>query len=285
MRPQNASRQLAVSQFAENEHGVAGRHELYELGLSPSSVKRWVADGRLHRVHRGVYAVGRSDLTPEGRWLAAVKACGPGAALSHQTAAELWGLRRSSSRSVHVTATRRVRPPGIHVHRVPVLDPGEWLINHRIPVTTVARTASDCASVMPTREVVRLLEQAERLGVFDLGALAARPGLQPALAQMEPDAPRVNSDWERDLLDWCADIGVPKPELNVIVEGFVVDALWRAKKVIVELDSWTFHRSRRAFEEDRRRVAILQLAGYLVLPLTALDAEAARLVSAGVAAR
>jgi hypothetical protein len=150
MRDQSTSRQKAVAEFADREHGVAAHEELIRLGLSPSAVGRWAADGRLHRVHRGVYAIGRAELSREGRWL---------------------------------------------------------------------------------------------------------------------------------------DIGVPKPELNVIVEGFVVDALWRAKKVIVELDSWTFHRSRRAFEEDRRRVAILQLAGYLVLPLTALDAEAARLVSAGVAAR
>src|SRR4051794_13570000 len=87
MRPQNASRQLAVSQFAENEHGVAHRRELYELGLSPDSVKRWTADGRLHRVHRGVYAVGRRELSVHGKRLAAVKACGPGAVLSHLTAA------------------------------------------------------------------------------------------------------------------------------------------------------------------------------------------------------
>jgi hypothetical protein len=285
MRDQSTSRQKAVAEFADREHGVAAHEELIRLGLSPSAVGRWAADGRLHRVHRGVYAIGRAELSREGRWLAAVKACGPGAALSHQSAAALWGLRRTSSAAIHVTTPRQSSRCGVTVHTVRRLDPSEWVVHDRIPVTSVARTASDCASVMPTRDVVRLLEQAERLGVFDLGALAARPGLKPALAQMEPDAPRVNSDWERDLLDWCADIGVPKPELNVIVEGFVVDALWRAKKVIVELDSWTFHRSRRAFEEDRRRVAILQLAGYLVLPLTALDAEAARLVSAGVAAR
>ena len=108
--------------------------------------------------------------------------------------------------------------------------------------------------MMPTRDVVRLLEQAERLGLFDLRALEGRPGrLKSALAHMEPEAPRVNSDWERDFLDWCADNGIPKPELNVIVEGFVVDALWRAKKLIVELNSWTFHRSRRGFSPSSDR--------------------------------
>jgi hypothetical protein len=116
------------------------------------------------------------------------------------------------------------------------------------------------------------------------GRRGAKP-LKAAIMAMEGEPPRVNSPWERDLLDFCADIGVPRPELNVIVEGYEVDAFWRDKKLIVELDSWTFHRSRRAFEEDRRKYAVLQLAGYVVLPITALDEEAARLISAAVAAR
>jgi hypothetical protein len=181
------------------------------------------------------------------------------------------------------------------VHRVRQLDQEDRALRDGIPVTSVARTALDCAEVLPPRDVVRLLEQAERLNLFDLIAirhvLARNPGrrgakpLKTALAQMEPEPPRVNSDWERDLLDFCADIGVPRPELNVIVEGYEVDALWRDKKLIVELDSWTFHRSRRAFVEDRRRMAVLQLACYVVLPITALDAAAARLLSAAVAGR
>jgi hypothetical protein len=138
---------------------------------------------------------------------------------------------------------------------------------------------------MPTRQVVRLLEQAERLGLFDLQALRERPALAAALAAVAPEAPRVNSDWERDLLDWCEDIGVPRPELNVTVEGFVVDAFWAAHRVIVELDSWRYHRSQRSFVDDRRKLATLQLAGYLVLPFTALDDEAAHLLTAAIGAR
>jgi hypothetical protein len=181
------------------------------------------------------------------------------------------------------------------VHRVRRLHSEDWVIRERIPVTSVARTALDCAETLQQRELVRLLEQAERLGLFDLVAIRGvmernqgRRGAKPlkaAIMAMEGEPPRVNSPWERDLLDFCADIGVPRPELNVIVEGYEVDAFWRDKKLIVELDSWTFHRSRRAFEEDRRKYAVLQLAGYVVLPITALDEEAARLISAAVAAR
>ena len=285
MRTQIASRGHALSQFAENEHGVAGLDDLLRLGFSRGAVKRWAANGRLYRVHRGVYAIGRPDLTVHGKWLAAVKACGLGAVLSHLSAAALWSLSRSVSAAVHVSTPRRVRPPGITVHRVAALGPGDWEMRDRIPVTSVARTLADCAETMPTRAVVRMLEQAERLGLFDLPALRARPALTEALAQMAGEAPRVNSDWERDLLDWCDDIGVPRPELNVVVEGFEVDALWPAQRVIVELDSWLYHRSRRAFVHDRRKAAALQLAGYLVLPFTALDTEAARMLTAAVEAR
>src|SRR4051794_25155196 len=155
MRTQIASRAEALSQFAQNEHGVAGLDDLLALGFSRAAVRRWAAGGRLHRVHRGVYAIGRRELSVHGRWLAAVKACGAGAALSHQTAAALWDLRRASGAAIHVTTPRRVRPPGLIVHR----SEPEWTRRHGIPVTTVARTLDDCAKTMPTRAVVRLLEQ------------------------------------------------------------------------------------------------------------------------------
>lgn len=295
MRTKSASRRLAVADFAEKQHGVAAVQELLALGLSPSAVKRWTADRRLHRVHRGVYAVGRADLTAHGKWLAAVKACGPGAVLSHQSAATLWDLRRSSSSIVHVTTPGRSRRQGLRAHEVRRLDEEDRALRDGVPVTSVARTALDCAEMVAQRELVRLLEQTERLGLFDLNAIELlldrnprRRGvkkLREAIAAVHGEPPRVNSDWERDLLDFCDDIGVPKPELNVIVEGYEVDALWRDMKLIVELDSWTFHRSRRAFDEDRRKYAVLQLAGYMVLPITALDAPAARIISAAIAAR
>jgi hypothetical protein len=97
--------------------------------------------------------------------------------------------------------------------------------------------------------------------------------------------PDVRSDWERDLPDFCDHHDIPRPQLNQLVEGFLVDALWRDKKVIAELDSWAFHRSPRAFKDDRLKYAKLQLARYVVLPITQFDDEAANLISAAVAAR
>jgi len=106
--------------------------------------------------------------------------------------------------------------------------------------------------------------------------------LRTAIAAVTGEPPRVNSDWERDLLDFCDDHGIPRPELNVLVEGHEVDALWRDEDVIVELDSYAFHRSLRAFVDDRAKYADLQLAGYLVLPLTTLDDRAARRIAAAI---
>jgi putative AbiEi antitoxin of type IV toxin-antitoxin system/uncharacterized protein DUF559 len=295
MRPQNASRQRAVAELAEREQGVVAHSELAGLGLSASGIKRWVAAGRLHPLHRGVYAVGHAAVTGHGRWMAAVKACGPNAVLSHQSAAALWGLRPSSSPVIHVTTPRRASPRGIRVHRVRRLYAEDRAVVERIPVTSVARTLLDLAGVVPPGQLIRAIEQAERLHLFDLRAIQrlldrnhGRRGTKPlkrALAATGGDPPHVNSDWERDFLDFCADHGLPRPELNAIVEGYQVDALWRERKLIVELDSYAFHRSLRAFEEDRRRDGTLQVSGYVVLRLTRLGDEEAGLLSAAIAAR
>jgi Transcriptional regulator, AbiEi antitoxin len=279
---------------ARRQHGVVDHANLIASGLSPAAIGRWSAQGQLHRVHRGVYAVGHAVLTVEGRWLAAVKACGPGAVLSHISAAALWAIRRTSSPIVHVTTPDRASPRGIRVHRVRRLHPDDVALIDGVPVTSVARTLLDLADVLPLRQLIRAIEQAERLQLFDLNAINAliarskgrrTKTLQDAVAAVTAEPPRTNSDWERDLLDLCDDHDIPRPELNVLVNGYEVDALWRMKKMIVELDSYAFHRSRRAFEQDREKYADLQLAGYLVLPMTRLDAAAARRITAAVKAR
>jgi hypothetical protein len=292
MWTQDASPRRAVAEFASREHGVVALWEPLDLGLSRTGVKRWVAEGGLHRLYRGVYAVGHTVLTENGRWLAAVKACGPGAVLSHISAALLWNLLRSSSPIIHVTTPGRGSPRGLKVHRVRRLDEDAVAVVDRIPVTPVARTLLDLADVLQPRQLIRAIEQVERLQVFDLGPverLIARSSgrrtraLRGAIAAASGEPPRINSDWERDLLDFCDDHDIPRPELNVLVEGYEVDALWRMRKIIVELDSYAFHRSRRAFEQDRDKYADLQLAGYLVLPITRLDGAAAWSVRAVVA--
>ena len=211
---QNDSPQQRLADLARRQYGVVDHRELAACGLSSTTVARWTGEGRLHHVHRGVYAVGHSSLTGHGRWMAAVKACGPDALLSHTSGAALSNLRRSSSPIIHVTTPNRRSPKGIRVHRVRALHPDDAAVVDGIPVTSVARTLLDLADVLPPRQVIRAIEQAERLQIFDLNAvtrLLARSNgrrvkkLGDAIAAVQGEPPRVNSDWERDLLDFCDD--------------------------------------------------------------------------------
>lgn len=252
-------------------------------------------------VHRGVYAVEHAIPTAEGAWMAAVLAAGTGALLSHAAAAAAWDLRRCSSGLIEVTACTRSRRriDGVMVHQTRGFHPHDVARVGGIPVTSLARTLLDNAAVLPPRQLVRMLEQAERLQLFDLRAIdelidrsRGRHGVKPlrmAIAAVDGEPPRINSDWERDFLDFCEDHDLPKPELNASVEGYEVDALWREQELIVELDSYSFHRHRTAFEDDRQKDGTLQLAGYIVLRITwrrleSEPKEVARLLRRRVAA-
>jgi hypothetical protein len=261
--------------------------------MSPSAIHRWVGNGRLRPEHRGVYAVGHRATGHLGRWMSGVLASGPGAVLSHQNAAAHLDLRKMSSAAIHVTTPRRPRVQGVVAHRVRGLHPDDWAVVDGIPVTSVARTHLDMAEMLALRQMIRVIEQAERIGVFDLNAIHAvigrnpgRHGISPlraALAAIQGEPPRTNSEWERDLLDFCDDYDIPRPVLNVVVEGYVVDAFWPEHKVIVELDSYEFHRARSAFVADRAKICALQLAGYRVLPITVLNAHTAHVIRSTLA--
>jgi very-short-patch-repair endonuclease len=164
------------------------------------------------------------------------------------------------------------------LHQVRRLDPRDVTIKDGIPVTTVARTLLDLAEVLHPRQLERALEEAERLRRFDLRSIEdvarrsrGRRGLRPLVAVLGATLdtpPATRSDLERMFLDLCRDGGLPQPQVNVLVEGYEVDAHWPGANLIVELDSWGFHRTRRAFERDRARDMKLKLAGYTVLRLT-----------------
>jgi uncharacterized protein DUF559 len=268
-----------IAELAMSQHGAVAHRQLVRGGLRAGAIQRLIAAGWLHPLHKGVYAVGHRGISWLGRCSAVVLASGPGAVLSHPPAAGLWEVRRTSSPVLHVTVPRpRHGPRGVKVHRVRSLHPEDVAEIDGIPVTGLARTLLDNAELLAIRQTVRMIEEAERRLVFDLGALErllarshGRHGVKPlraALAQLNGEPARVNSDWERDLIDFCDDHDIPRPELNVIVKGYEVDALWRRAKLIVELDSWSHHRGRTAFENDRAKLATLQLAGYVVLPIT-----------------
>jgi len=285
-------RDTRLARLATRQHGVAAHHQLIRLSFTRGVIEHRLATGWLQPLYRGVYAVGHSALTVHGRWMAAVLACGPGAVLSHRDAADLWGLRPSGRRDIDVTARRgRAGQPGITLHRPRTFHPDDRTVRERIPVTTVARTLLDLAEVLNPRQLERAVEEAERRRLFDLRAverlLARSHGRRGARRLRQVLAPRAlpaleaRSELERRFVDLCRDAGLPLPALNVSVEGFIVDALWPNARLIVELDGFAFHRTRKAFEADRARDAALQLADYRLLRITyrRLDAEPATIVA------
>lgn len=270
----------AIAELAGQQHGVVARRQLLAFGLGPGAIEHRIANGRLHRVHYGVYAVGYRSLTPHGRWLAAVLAAGPGAVLSHRSAAALWGLRPAAGRRIDVTVRRRGRRdrPGIAVHVTRELRDRDRAQRVSIPVTSVARTLLDLAGVIPERQLSRAFEEADRADLLDLDAIEdiclrgrGRRGLGALLrllADQTGPTPATRSELERVFLDLCDDHRLPRPRINALVAGFEVDALWPCQRLIVELDGYAFHRTRAAFERDRDRDAGLLLAGYRVLRFT-----------------
>jgi hypothetical protein len=142
-------RERSIAALARRQHGVVHHRQLIALGLSRQTIQRRVAARRLHPVHRGVYAVGHSRLTLRGRWIAAVLACSPGAALSHRDAGHLRNLRHSQNARIEVTVPAAAHPrrPGLRVHRT-TLAPENLTIVDGIPVTSLARTLLDLAAIL-----------------------------------------------------------------------------------------------------------------------------------------
>ena len=271
-------RELAV--LAGRQHGVIAMWQALELGFGRPAIEHRLTVGRLHRVHRGVYAVGHRVLTWRGVLMAAVLACRPGAVLSHRSAARLWGIRPDSRRAVEVTVIgcgRRSRP-GIEVHAVRALDRRDVTQLDGIPVTTLHRTLLDLAEVAPRDHVARAIEESERKRIFDRRALdellerspgrRGRHPLSSILTDAVPIEPATREELEWRFQQVIHQAGLPRPLVNTLVEGFEVDAYWPNHHLIVELDGYETHQTRKAFEADRERDAVLLLAGYRVVRIT-----------------
>jgi very-short-patch-repair endonuclease len=285
IRTQFATRGIdpAIAALAERQHGVISLPQLGRLGLSPSAVRERVQVGRLHGIHRGVYAVGHPLLTAEGRWTAAVLACGEGAVVSHRSAAVLWGLRAGGGSRVDVSAGRRTgrTRAGIRIHWRPSLAPVDLTACSGIPCTSVARTLLDLAAILRAGELENACDRAEQLRLYDgraLNELLARAQgergtkrLRDTLEKLDPSGVLTRTEIERLMLALCRDHPLPQPVVNGWIQlegvGFSPDFLWPEAKLIVETDGAT-HRTRRAFEADRRRDQLLAEAGYTTLRFT-----------------
>jgi very-short-patch-repair endonuclease len=249
---------------------VVSRAQL-RVYCSDQEIKTRIAAGHLHRIYRGVYAVGHTKLTARGQWTAAVLACGPDAVLSHTDAAALHGLLGPPSGAIHVTAPTRHHIDGIHCH----LGRRDVTEIAGIPVTTLEWALLDIGGQPEFDAAFKQAQHQDRLNLRRLHAIVARhPGhrgvvaLRGALADLTDEPGWTQSELERRFIKLCRAHHLPLPLTNQYVEGELVDAYWPDHGLIVEVDGWRTHKTRAAFERDRLRDAKLVAAGYRVLRFT-----------------
>jgi hypothetical protein len=273
----------AMAELAGRQHGVVARPQLPELGLSRHAVGRLLERGRLHVVHRGVYAVGYRKLTRRGAWIAAVMAAGEGAVLSHRSAAALWGIRETARPVIDVTVPRDVRRARLCVHRT-ALPPDEVTTHDAIPVTTPARTLLDLATVLDEHKLARAAERAEALRLTSPTSLAdlverypKRPGtpnLKRLIEENKIVPTTTANDLERRFLTFLDANELPRPLVNESLDPHKTpDFRWTDARLVIELDGFESHGTRAAFERDRARDRALLARGWRVARITKRQLE------------
>ncbi len=245
------------------------------LGLGEDAIDYQVKAGDLHRVHLGVYAVGRPPNTAFEKATAAVLACGAGAALSHFSALALWGLIDRWPASFDVAVPWDCRRPRITIHRQSGLQRWDVRVHVGIRVTSPAWTIVDCVPRLTDRRLARVVNDALRskqLKRWQLAEVVARRARRPGVQRLRPfidatDGP-TRSEFEDAFLAFCERHGLPRPRVNTIVAGHEADAYFEAERLIVELDGWDFHSSRASFESDRNRDADALAKGIRTVRIT-----------------
>src|SRR5215213_7516217 len=264
----------AVADLARRQHGVVSRVQLVVLGLSVREIEGRLKRGRLHQLHRGVYAVGHLALTRNGRFMAAVLACGDGAALSHFSAAVLWGILEDRGQLIHVTVEGNRACHGVIVHRSPLT--AQRVRRRGIVVTTPARTLVDLADVVHRRRTLeRAFDEAEYLGLDweSAAPIHGRKGsglLSSVLVVHEPGTTRTLSELEEQFLVLCEKHRLPRPAVNDSIEGYLCDFVWREQRLIVETDGRRAHGTTRARRRDPMKDADLQIAGWRVMRIPSM---------------
>lgn len=275
-RSQQSARWLWA--LAKRQHGVVTRAQLLELGYRSQSIKHRIATGRLHPVWRGVYAVGRPELTRYGRWSGAVLSCRPEAVLSHGSAAALWeiGTERPGQIEVTVPAPGDRRRPGIVVHRRVTLAAGDVTTHERIPVTTPVCTLVDIAGRLPRDRLEAAINEADKRGLTDpeelrsaIGALRGRPGVAALRETLDRRTfTLTDSELERRFLPIARAAGLPLPQTQRRVNGFKVDFYWPEIGLVVETDGLRYHRTAAQQARDRLRDQAHARAGLTPLRFT-----------------
>jgi very-short-patch-repair endonuclease len=245
-----------IAELASQQHGVVATRQLRARNISSAAVLERHRLGRLHRLHRGVYAVGHMAPCTERDWMAAVIAVGDGALLSHRSAAALWRILPRGAGPVEVSLGGRAgrrRRSGIQIHRPRLMGAQEARRQQNIPVTSPARTLADIRRVVSAAELRNATRQAGVLGL----------AIGPDVA-FEP----TRSELEHRFLGLCRLHRLPPPTVNQRVGPFLVDFCWGERRLIVETDGYRYHRGRTAFEEDRHRDLELRALGFEVIRLS-----------------
>jgi hypothetical protein len=292
--------EAAIMAIANAQDGVLEVGQIAQLGLGLRAIQRRACSGRLFRMYKRVYSiVPPALLSGDGRFRAAVLACGPGAVLSHRSAAALHELRGTDRAGIDVTVPGRGdhHHPGIDVHRSKTLTAADVTEVRGIPCTTIARTTLDIAEVILTRQLERVFEQAEQLEVLDFRALEeqiernpTRVGSPRIRAMMNRYRPGTGVTWsklERDFKAMIAPAGIPMPVVNKFIwlpdgePAIRADFYWPEHRAVVETDGWQTHKTWAAFQRDRRNDQRLIAADYPVTRLTheQIHTEPIRLVA------
>lgn len=257
------ARSASAWELADMQHGVVSREQLLGLGFGTRSIEHRLRIGRLYRVRRGVYAVGRPHISRKGEWTAAVLACAPGAALSHGSAAALWGIGSEAGRRIDVSVRRRCnhRPPGIRARSRPALRDEDVTERHGIPVTTPVRTMIDRATELTPNRLERMVNEVDKHDLIDpetlreaLDDYAGEHGVKPLRTLLD----RLTfclSDTELEVLfrPIAARAGLPIPRTKEIVNDYEVDFFWPDLGLVVETDGWRYHRTPSAQTRDALR--------------------------------
>lgn len=283
----NVPSDARIASLAAKQYGHITYQQLIALGLTRRQIALRIKKGQLIPVHRGVYAVGHPRLEGIARAAAARLACGPGAVLSHFSAAALWGL--TGWPTVHeVTVSAKRRPSGMRIHVHPTLDSRDIRGRRGIRVTSPARTVMDIAPRQTDSGRQRAVSEAllqKHMRPDQLEATLKRYPYHPGASLLRHPRDPTRSEFERRFPPYCRRQNLPTPRMNAQVAGYEVDALFVAERVIVELDSWEFHKDRRSFELDRERDAATLEADHVTIRITwdrfknEPDREAARLYS------
>lgn len=276
-----------LADVASAQKGVVSLDQLREIGISRRAAAHRAEAGQLHRVHRGLYAVGHRSIDRVGVLRAATLACGEGSVISHGTAAAFWGLRDPWPRLVDVIVPCQTgrKIDGIRCRRCRYPSEEEIVAREGVPYTTPSRTLIDLAGILGNASLRRAVERAAVLKLLDFDSLDlalemanGRPGIKALRLILEAwrtddrSVPDVRSDFEALVLPRLVEMGLPRPTCNITLEldghRLMVDFLWQQRRVVVETDGERTHRTPVAFQQDRWRDQILVAGGYRVARAT-----------------